>query len=166
MHALLFLEFFPTIVSIFCVINEKICTIISFFMKDMKKKESIHACLFQSARLFGSSERAGLTWKKTRKEKLSQTILKIYTIFMRNQGDALSVLLVFCLVINQIKISSAGPTLTCLCRHRCVALMGTFKSYMDKVSTKVCNGSMAYGHQHITNFGSQEHENSNPKLFE
>ena len=51
-------------------------------------------------------------WKKTRKEKLSQTMLKIYTIFMRNMGDALSVLLVFCLVINQIKTSSAGPILT------------------------------------------------------
>ena len=44
-------------------------------------------------------------------------------------------------------------------RHHCVALIGTFKSYMDEVSMKVCNGSMAYGHQHITNFESQEHEN-------
>ena len=43
-----------------------------------------------------------------------------------------------------------------LCRHRCVALIGTFKSFMDEVSMKVCNGSMAYGHQHITNFESQE----------
>ena len=27
---------------------------------------------------------------------------------------------------------------------------------MDEVSTKVCNGSMAYGDQHITNYESQE----------
>ena len=77
---------------------------------------------------------------------------------MRNWGDALSVLLVFYLLILQIKIFSAGLTLTYLCRHRCVALMGTFKSYMDEVSTKVCNGSMAYGHQHITNFESRLQE--------
>ena len=63
-------------------------------------------------------------WKKTRKEKLSQTMLKIYTIFMRNMGDALSVLLVFCLVINQLKTSSAGPFLTLtgmICENKKIA---------------------------------------------
>ena len=132
------------------------------------KKKIFPSCLFILVCSF-IWEKARLTWTHLlffEEGRKSYLMLKMYTIFMRNWGDALSVLLVFCLVINQVKISSVGPTLTCLCRHRCVALMGTFKSYMDEVSTKVCNGSMAYGHQHITNFESKQHENLNPKLFE